>query len=145
MHLTNYTDYSLRTLMYLKLHPYKRVTVAEIADYFEISHNHVVKVANNLAKMELIEATRGKGGGIKLLPAAETQPLGELVKVLEPKKDLVSCINKDGKLCNIAAECSLTGVLDDALGKFFDELNRYKLDDVVKCRNEEISVNIAEK
>ena len=65
MQLTRYTDYSLRTLIYLGAHEGTH-TIAEIANSFGISRNHLVKVVHNLGKLRYIDTLRGKSGGIKL-------------------------------------------------------------------------------
>ena len=45
MKLTTYTDYSLRVLLYLASKPDGTPTITEITDYYNISRNHLVKVA----------------------------------------------------------------------------------------------------
>ena len=52
MRLTVYTDFSLRVLMYLALHPERRPTIAEIASSYGISKNHLMKVVYELAVAE---------------------------------------------------------------------------------------------
>jgi len=42
MRLTVYTDYALRTLMYLASHRDRLVTISEIADVHGISKNHLM-------------------------------------------------------------------------------------------------------
>ena len=45
MHLTRFTDYGLRTLIYLAVQPTdKRVTISEITLAYDLSRDHVVKV-----------------------------------------------------------------------------------------------------
>lgn len=49
MQLTLFTDYALRTLVYLALQPEKQLsTITEVADRFTISRNHVVKIVHQL-------------------------------------------------------------------------------------------------
>lgn len=48
MRLTVYTDYSLRVLMYVALHPERRPTIGEVAASYGISKNHVMKVVYQL-------------------------------------------------------------------------------------------------
>ena len=80
MQLTHYTDYSLRVLVYLALKKNKSVTITEIAEYYKISRNHLVKIVNNLANLGYITTQRGKGGGMHLaLPAAEIN-IGEVIR-----------------------------------------------------------------
>jgi Rrf2 family nitric oxide-sensitive transcriptional repressor len=63
---TYYIDYSLRVLMYLAVHRDRMVNIAEIADCYGISCNHLIKVVHNLARGGFIKSYRGKGGGIEL-------------------------------------------------------------------------------
>lgn len=66
MRLTTYTDYSLRVLMFLALHPGRTVTVAEIAAAYGVSAAHLNKVVQSLALAGEIETLRGRNGGIRL-------------------------------------------------------------------------------
>ena len=63
MQLTYYTDYSLRVLMYLAHQPRRRVSISEIAERYDISRNHLMKVVHNLSRGGFIKSHRGKGGG----------------------------------------------------------------------------------
>ena len=49
MQLTSFTDYGLRCLMYLASRPENTCSVREIAEYYNISRNHLVKVVHKLA------------------------------------------------------------------------------------------------
>ena len=49
MRLTTFSDYTLRVLMYLALHPNRFVTIPEIAMAFGVSTNHLMKVVQQLA------------------------------------------------------------------------------------------------
>jgi len=49
MRLTVYTDYTLRLLMYLALKKDGLATIAEIAATYDISRNHLMKVAHELS------------------------------------------------------------------------------------------------
>lgn len=131
MHLTTYTDYSLRVLIYLKLNEDRLCSAKEVSDFFQLSHNHIVKVVNNLGKLELIQTFRGKGGGIRLDEKAGKQKIGQLVRLLEPDKELVDCISSEGFVCGVAPVCKLVSVLDDARESFYNELDRYSLEDVI--------------
>ncbi|MDO9372430.1 MAG: Rrf2 family transcriptional regulator, partial [Gammaproteobacteria bacterium] len=66
MQLTLHTDYALRVLIYLRLKGDSLVTISEIADFYQISRNHLVKVVHHLANHGFIHTTRGKHGGMRL-------------------------------------------------------------------------------
>lgn len=143
MHLTTYTDYSLRVLIYLKLNEDRLCNVKEVSEFFKLSNNHIVKVVNNLGKLGLIETFRGKGGGIKLVEKANSQKIGQLVRQLEPDRELVDCVSNDGVVCGVAPVCNLIKVLDDARESFYRELDNYTLEDAINySRTDKIKFEI---
>jgi Rrf2 family nitric oxide-sensitive transcriptional repressor len=58
MRLTLYSDYSLRVLLYLASKEDESVTITELADFYKISRNHLVKVVHNLGLNGYILTTR---------------------------------------------------------------------------------------
>ncbi len=66
MRLTVYSDYALRMLMYLALKPDQLSTIADIAASYDISENHLMKVAHQLGVGGFVETVRGRGGGLRL-------------------------------------------------------------------------------
>ena len=67
MQLTRYTDYGLRTLIYLALLPQgRRASIDEISSTYGISRNNVNKIVHQLGKAGIIETKRCKGGGFYL-------------------------------------------------------------------------------
>ena len=67
MRLAEYTDYTLRVLMYCAAHPGQLVTIGELAERHSVSKNHLMKIVNDLARQGVLETTRGRGGGLRLL------------------------------------------------------------------------------
>lgn len=132
MQLTLYTDYSLRVLMYLGMHADRKATISEIAGFYGISRNHLVKVVHDLASHGYIHTHRGKGGGMFLArPACEIN-IGNVVRHAEPNFHMVECFNPQTRHCPIFAMCNLKGMLNDALGEFLAVLDRYTLEDLLK-------------
>lgn len=130
MRLTSYTDYALRVLMYLALEQDRLVTIREIAESYDISRGHLMKIVNELNTKGYLEAIRGKNGGLRLRRPAEHINLGALIRETEPDLELVECFSRDNH-CKITPACSLRSVLDSALGKFLDELDQYSLQDLL--------------
>lgn len=135
MQLTQFTDYSLRALIYITLRK-ESCTIKDITEAYGISNNHMIKIIHNLAKLKLIKTIRGKNGGILMAAQPEAINLGQLIVQLEPHFDLVPCFNKEKANCCIAPVCKLKGVLHEAQAAFMSVLKRYTLADVVYNKKE---------
>jgi Rrf2 family transcriptional regulator, nitric oxide-sensitive transcriptional repressor len=134
--LTVYTDYSLRTLLYLSLKGNEYLaTIQEIADTYNISKNHLMKVTYDLGKLGYIETIRGRGGGIRLAVEPSKISVGEIVRHTEEDFHIVECFDKDKNMCSIAPGCELKHVLNEALQAYLAVLDKYTLADVAKNKN----------
>lgn len=93
MRLTHYSDYALRSLIYLavKPEPQTLVNISDIADSYHISKSHLTKIIHQLAQLNYIESVRGKNGGIRLARAPKDINLGVLIKQIEPDFNVVEC------------------------------------------------------
>jgi Rrf2 family nitric oxide-sensitive transcriptional repressor len=136
MRLTVYTDFALRVLIYVAVHPEPMPTIAEIAASYGVSRNHLMKVVYDLGVAGYIETVRGKNGGLRLARAPEAIGLGELVRRTEPDLDLVECFNAANARCAITPACKLRGVLHQAKAAFLAVLDGYTLADLVANRSE---------
>lgn len=130
MQLTQFTDYSLRALIYIALRK-ELCTINDIANAYAISSNHLLKIIHNLSKMGVIKTTRGKSGGIIMAQNPKEINLGDLVIKLEPHFDLVPCFNKEKANCCIAPACTLKRILFDAKEGFLAVLKEYTLADIL--------------
>jgi Rrf2 family nitric oxide-sensitive transcriptional repressor len=135
MKLTQFTDYSLRVLIYLAAQPERRATVAEIASAFGVSEHHLTKVVHFLGKHEWIATARGKGGGLALARPADAISVGRVVRDTEGAAVPAECFddNAQGR-CAIVDVCRLKGVLAEAVHAFYGVLDRYTLADLAKNR-----------
>jgi Rrf2 family transcriptional regulator, nitric oxide-sensitive transcriptional repressor len=128
MHLTAFTDYSLRVLMYLGARPGRRATIAEIAGSLGVSEHHLTKVVHFLGKAGWLANVRGRGGGLELAKAPRDIRLGDVVRQTE-SQPIVECFGSGGQ-CMIASCCRLAGVLAEAVDAFHAVLDRYTLEDI---------------
>lgn len=162
MRLTNYSDYALRSLIYLAVRPEPKLlaNISDIADSYGISKSHLTKVVHQLGQLGYIESVRGKNGGIRLAKAPKEINLGVLIKQIEPDFDLVACFatpvsrgerhthstglpltlineTEDKPLgCVISPVCQLKGVFFEALTAFVNVLERYTLADIIDNQDE---------
>lgn len=123
MHLTDFTDYGIRTMMRLAGEPERLFTIEEMSDDLQISRNHLTKVIQNLAKGRYVKTFRGKGGGFKLEPHALNIKLGEIVRWLEPNIAIVECFRTDGGNCVLTPQCRFKNLLLSARNAFLNELD----------------------
>jgi Rrf2 family nitric oxide-sensitive transcriptional repressor len=130
MRLTLYTDYSLRVLLYLAYNGDRIVTITELANFYKISRNHLVKVVHELGLSGYILTTRGKRGGIRLARPAENIVIGEVVRQTEPDFDLLECLNPLTDHCVITNVCKLKSILFRARDNFLGDLDKYTLADL---------------
>jgi len=130
MRLSDYTDYTLRVLMYCAAHPDRLVTIAEIADRHLVSRNHLMKIVSHLGRQGLIETTRGRGGGLRLLKTAVEIRVGDVVRMTETDFRLVECFDASSDTCTLTPTCKLRKVLHGALLAYFSQLDGVTLEDI---------------
>lgn len=150
MRLTDYTDYTLRVLMFCAIHPERSVTIAELAESHAVSKNHLMKIVNDLARQGLLQTTRGRGGGLRLLKPASDIRIGDVVRQTETDFRLVECFDADQNACTLTAHCQLRQVFRTALQSYFVELDKVTLADITRAtppsrrpRNRSVSMVLA--
>lgn len=132
MRLSDYTDYTLRVLMYCATHPDRLVTIGEIAEGHGVSKNHLMKIVSDLGRQGVLETTRGRGGGFRLLQAASAIRIGDVLRSTETDFRLVECFDAATDTCTLTPGCRLKAVLRSALKAYFAELDAVTLADLVK-------------
>jgi Rrf2 family nitric oxide-sensitive transcriptional repressor len=132
MRLTSYSDYSLRLLMYAALKADRLVTIQEVADAYDISKNHLMKVAFQLGRHGILETVRGRNGGLRLARKPEQIGLGEVVRVTEEDFTMVECFDRATNSCAIIGPCRLRGILRKALNAYFVVLDEFTLADLTQ-------------
>jgi Rrf2 family nitric oxide-sensitive transcriptional repressor len=123
LHLTLFTDYALRSLLYLTWNSGRPCTVEEIARYFRISADHVTKVMQHLARQGYVRSRRGRKGGAVLAQPAEAIRLGDILRDFE-QVALLDCLRIDEGVCVIERTCRLKRVLAEGQRRmmaYFDE------------------------
>lgn len=133
MRLTRFTDYGLRTLIYLAVRPDSLASIADIATAYAISESHMTKVIHALGKAGLIETLRGRNGGLRLARPAAEIGLGDVVRATEPEIALVEC--QAGEYCAIGDVCRLRSIMDEAAGALLGVLDCYTVADVAGPRS----------
>jgi Rrf2 family nitric oxide-sensitive transcriptional repressor len=132
MRLTLWTDYALRTLIYLGTKQ-GLATIDEIAENFDIASTHLTKVVNKLSRQGYVESFRGRAGGIKLGRAPGLIRVGAVVRDTEEELAVMGCL-AGAKFCRIDGCCVLRGALRKATEAFLQTLDSYTLADLLAPR-----------
>lgn len=140
VHLTQFSDYSLRLAIYLACHPGELVSVDQVSRAFGISKHHLVRVVQTLTELGVVESQRGRGGGMRLAVNPATLNVGWLIRETEPHLNLVECFDAETNRCPIAPACGLKGALQQAQRAFLEVLDRYTLDQLLGRRAELVTL-----
>ncbi|QAU35358.1 Rrf2 family transcriptional regulator [Janthinobacterium sp. 17J80-10] len=132
MRLTTYTDYALRTLMYLAVNRDRLVTIQDIADLHGIAKNHLTKVVHQLGLLGLVETIRGRNGGLRLGREPAEINIGEVVRSTETDFFMAECFDADNVGCAYSAACTLKGVLGEATAAYLRVLDGVTLEILMK-------------
>ena len=134
MQLTTFTDFSIRTLLFLaSCEPKKLIPLKEIEDYFNTPRNHLTKVIQQLVQKGFVLSTRGPKGGVCLAQDPDTLYLGHVVIEMEPQMDVLDCSKHP---CPLDGGCFVKGVLNEAQESFIQSLDKYSLSDLLKGQHE---------
>ena len=127
MQLTRHTDYALRVLIHLAVSSTGRATIAEIADAYDLSRNHLMKVVHHLGQGGFITTQRGRGGGFALAGIPEAISLGQVIRHTESDMNLADCGS-----CALRPACGLSGILKAATAAFLTVLDQHSLADAAR-------------
>lgn len=129
MRLTKVSDYSLRVLLYLAVHPDRPVSIGEMSRAYRVSSHVVVKVVGLLVEDGTVTTVRGRLGGLRLNKSPDAINVGALVRRTENTWDVVECFNRETNTCPIAPACGLKSALTRAQRAFIGVLDEYTLAD----------------
>lgn len=139
MKLTDYTDYSLRVMLYLALRRDGLTTIQEISDAYGISKNHLMKVVQRLGELGWVDTIRGRNGGLRLAADSLALSVGEVVRQTESDFALVGCFpdeHGERRACAIEPHCRLKHALAAARDAFLAELDRHTIGELARPRTE---------
>ena len=128
MRLTTYTDYALRTLMYLAANRDRLVTIQDIADAHEIAKNHLTKVVHQLGILGFVESLRGRKGGLRLGKEPAQINIGAVVRSTEPDFYMAECFDPRKSNCRLSSDCILQDTLYEATAAYLAVLDGVTLE-----------------
>lgn len=122
MKLTKFTDLSLRAVMRLAVADGdSSLTTREVAEAMDVPYTHMAKAVSRLQHLGVVEARRGRGGGLGLTALGRRATVGWLVRELEGEDEVVACEGEQP--CPLRAACRLRSALRRAQESFYAELD----------------------
>lgn len=91
MRLLRSTDLALRFLMRLAVVGDSTPTTREVAADMNVPYTHAAKVVAELQHLGLLDARRGRGGGLTLTEKGRGASVGAIVRTFEGDGEVVEC------------------------------------------------------
>lgn len=133
MQVTQFTDLGLRAVMRLAAEAGDRPTSKEIAAQLSVSYLHMTKVITRLAELGVIDARRGRGGGLAITELGRTAQVGWLVRRLEDHGGSDEVIECEGpNPCPLRFGCRLRSALRRAQDAFYASLDELTIEDLIR-------------
>jgi Rrf2 family transcriptional regulator, nitric oxide-sensitive transcriptional repressor len=130
MRITTRTNLAMRTLMFCAVNPRRLVRKAEIARLCNASEHHLGQVVSTLAQSGLIEAARGRNGGLQLAQDASAINVGSVFRAFEQDLPFAECFSRNNT-CPLVPACWLRPAIAKAVEAFYQSLDRVFLSDLV--------------
>jgi Rrf2 family nitric oxide-sensitive transcriptional repressor len=131
MRLTKSTGHAIRILIDCAGADEHLIKVAQLSERLQITQQNVFKIVNLLAREGLIEAVRGRNGGVRLARPAAQIRIGDVVRATEiTRVEVADC----APLRRQKSRSGVNEILDDALGAFIDVLDQHTLADMVRSQ-----------
>jgi Rrf2 family nitric oxide-sensitive transcriptional repressor len=126
MRLTKSTSHAMRILIDCARSDGRLVKVAELSERLQITPQNVFKIVNLLARARLIEAVRGRNGGVRLARPASAIRIGDVVRATEVTHVEI----EESAGGRRPKRAGVNQILDHALEAFIDVLDQHTLADM---------------
>lgn len=142
MRLTKFTDLSLRAVMRLAVSRRDEpLTTREVARDMDVPAAHMAKAISRLQRLGVLEARRGRGGGLGLTELGRHASVGWLVRELEGEEEVVAC--EGDPPCPLRAACRLRRALREAQEAFYATLDPLTVTDLVQSPTGPVLVGLS--
>ncbi|MNK87076.1 HTH-type transcriptional repressor NsrR [compost metagenome] len=106
------------------------VTLNELSEKLGVSKNNLIKVSNQLAKLNFIETTRGRAGGLVVKEKTGNTSLKDIISKTEETFYVAECFSAQRCDCTFLPGCLLKKSMSEALHAFLNSLAQKTLNDV---------------
>ena len=107
---------AIYSVLELIAEPNRQLTVADIAEKYAVSTNHLAKVMNVLGRAGLVRSVRGVGGGFQFCGNARRTTLLDIIELFEPRASLaLQASDLGGRTAEAAALGTVLREIDDTI------------------------------
>ena len=131
MRLTKSTSHAIRILIDCARASDRLIKVAALSERLEITPQNVFKIVNLLARAGLIDAVRGRNGGVRLARPAHEIRIGDVVRATEVTHVEIEEGTSSGPR---RGSHGVNRILDDALGAFIEVLDQHTIADMARTQ-----------
>ncbi len=129
--ITRYTDYALRSLLFLASQASKEsgkcFKVDEVAKELNLPRAQMRRIFQTLAKEEILKSCKGRSGGFELNVNPKDVSMVDIIKIFQGPIDLSNCfLQKD--ICPNKPKCAIRAKLEKVSKIVEQELNSLRLD-----------------
>lgn len=132
MQLTRQSEYAIKTMLELAVHPPGEVISSKvISERQGIPEDFLKKTIQLLCLSGLVNTQRGTQGGVRLTRSAEEIHIADIVAAIEGPIIINPCLAPESS-CPNKSKCKVSPVLARAQQAFLNELKKETLADLVK-------------
>lgn len=146
MNVTSKGRYALRVMLDLAQHEDDGyISLKTVADRQNVSMKYLELIVSSLKKAGLVDSTRGKEGGYKLVKPPGEYTVGEILRCIEDNLAPVSCIKSGSVYCERAGACASVPMwieLDELINGYLDTVSLADLITGEKWKNKRSEYNI---
>lgn len=124
------TDYALRAMLDLTMHPGTRTTFPAIAERQGIPRKFLPTVLQSLIQAGLVRTIRGYGGGVELACDPDKVTIRQIIESVEGRQQLYDCESHNSD-CTNKEDCRLRALLQRAGSAMLDVLEQATLSELV--------------
>jgi Rrf2 family nitric oxide-sensitive transcriptional repressor len=133
MRLTKSTSHAIRILIDCARASEGLTKVATLSQHLGITQQNVFKIVNVLTKAGLVEAMRGRHGGVRLARPAESIRIGDVVRATEVTHVE---IEEGAATAKRGRGHGVNRILDNALEAFIEVLDQHTIADMAQAKSQ---------
>ncbi|GAB4172074.1 MAG: Rrf2 family transcriptional regulator [Calditrichia bacterium] len=137
MNLSKTSEYAIRLLLYLSLHPDRKVTTRELNSQLQLSFKYIGRLLSKLVNAGIISSEKGKTGGYTLTRSPQEIKLIEIIRVVDDWDKYTQCMMGFGD-CNENNPCAMHDVWTPVRNQLIELFEATTVQDLIIHMHEKV-------